>query len=146
MKAFVSDSTRRSPRRESRCRSIVVLGMPLFRDQLRVAYPTMLDFPAPVLQAYPKETVVAEKLEALTALGVLNSRMKDYYDLALLSRMYPFERRHKRMQSPRPFATEEQQLRPSQLASLRRTTTIQQEPSNGAHSCVGADSTKRLAT
>ena len=56
-----------------------------------VAYPTMLDFPAPVLQAYPKETVVAEKLEALTALGVLNSRMKDYYDLALLSRMYPFE-------------------------------------------------------
>src|SRR5262249_30306520 len=47
--------------------------------------------PAPVLQAYPRETVVAEKLEALTALGVLNSRMKDYYDLALLSRMYPFE-------------------------------------------------------
>jgi predicted nucleotidyltransferase component of viral defense system len=56
-----------------------------------VEYPTMLDFPAPVLQAYPRETVVAEKLEALTALGVLNSRMKDYYDLALLSRMYPFE-------------------------------------------------------
>ena len=30
---------------------------------------------------YPKETVVAEKLEALTALGLLNSRMKDFYDL-----------------------------------------------------------------
>lgn len=56
-----------------------------------IEYPTLLDFPAPVLQAYPRETVVAEKLEALTALGVLNSRMKDYYDLALLSRMYPFE-------------------------------------------------------
>ena len=56
-----------------------------------VEYPTILDFPAPVLRAYPKETVVAEKLEALTALGLLNSRMKDYYDLALLSRMYPFE-------------------------------------------------------
>jgi hypothetical protein len=55
-----------------------------------VEYPTMLDFPAPVLRAYPKETVIAEKLEALTALGLLNSRMKDYYDLALLSRMYPF--------------------------------------------------------
>jgi len=51
----------------------------------------LLDFPAPVLRAYPKETVVAEKLEALTALGLLNSRMKDFYDLALLSRMYPFE-------------------------------------------------------
>ena len=56
-----------------------------------VEYPTMLDFPAPVLQAYPRETVIAEKLEALTKLGLLNSRMKDYYDLALLSRMYSFE-------------------------------------------------------
>jgi predicted nucleotidyltransferase component of viral defense system len=56
-----------------------------------VVYPTMLDFPAPVLRAYPKETVIAEKLEAITVLGLLNSRMKDYYDLALLSRMYPFD-------------------------------------------------------
>jgi len=54
-----------------------------------IEYPSLLDFPAPVLRAYPKETVVAEKLEALTALGLLNSRMKDFYDLALLSRMYP---------------------------------------------------------
>jgi hypothetical protein len=53
-----------------------------------IEYPSLLDFPAPVLRAYPKETVVAEKLEALTVLGLLNSRMKDFYDLALLSRMY----------------------------------------------------------
>lgn len=59
-----------------------------------IEYPSLLDFPAPVLRAYPKETVVAEKLEALTALGLLNSRMKDFYDLALLSRMYPFEGEH----------------------------------------------------
>jgi len=57
----------------------------------QVEYPTLLDFPAPVLQAYSRETVIAEKLEALTKLGLLNSRMKDYYDLALLSRMYSFE-------------------------------------------------------
>ena len=56
-----------------------------------IQYPTLLDFPAPVLQAYPRETVIAEKLEALTKLGLLNSRMKDYYDLALLSRMYSFK-------------------------------------------------------
>jgi predicted nucleotidyltransferase component of viral defense system len=56
-----------------------------------IEYPSLLDFPAPVLRAYPKETVVAEKLEALTALGLLNSRLKDFYDVALLSRMYPFE-------------------------------------------------------
>jgi predicted nucleotidyltransferase component of viral defense system len=58
-----------------------------------VRYPTLLEFPPPVLAAYPKETVVAEKLEALTALGILNSRMKDYYDLALLSRIFPFDGR-----------------------------------------------------
>ena len=61
------------------------------RGPIKVEYPTLLDFPAPVLNAYPRETVVAEKLEALTALGLLNSRMKDYYDLALLARMYSFE-------------------------------------------------------
>lgn len=56
-----------------------------------VEYPAMLEFPPPVLLAYQKETVVAEKLEALTVLGMLNSRIKDYYDLALLARLYPFE-------------------------------------------------------
>lgn len=55
-----------------------------------VQYPTLLDLPAPVLQAYSRETVIAEKLEALTTLGMLNSRVKDYYDLAILSRLYSF--------------------------------------------------------
>ncbi len=39
-----------------------------------ITYPTLLDFPAPVLCAYSKEAVIAEKLEALTVLGLLNSR------------------------------------------------------------------------
>ena len=56
-----------------------------------VEYPALLEFPPPVLRAYPKETVVAEKLEALTMLGLLNSRLKDYYDIALLARLYPFD-------------------------------------------------------
>lgn len=56
-----------------------------------VEYPAMLEFPPPLLRAYPKETVVAEKLEALTVLGMLNSRIKDYYDLAMLARLYSFE-------------------------------------------------------
>jgi predicted nucleotidyltransferase component of viral defense system len=58
---------------------------------VQIVYPAMLEFPPPVLRAYPKESVVAEKLEALTVLGMLNSRLKDYYDLALLARLYPFE-------------------------------------------------------
>ena len=58
---------------------------------VEVEYPALLEFPPPMLMAYPKETVVAEKLEALTVLGLLNSRIKDYYDLALLSRLYAFD-------------------------------------------------------
>lgn len=60
-------------------------------NAIQIEYPTLLEFPSPVLLAYSKETVVAEKLEALTTLGTLNSRMKDYYDLWALSRLYGFE-------------------------------------------------------
>jgi predicted nucleotidyltransferase component of viral defense system len=49
-------------------------------------YPTILDFPAPVLSGYSRETVMAEKLQALTQLRMSNTRMKDYFDLWLLSR------------------------------------------------------------
>jgi Nucleotidyl transferase AbiEii toxin, Type IV TA system len=58
---------------------------------IEIAYPTLLEFSPPVLRAYPKETVVAEKLEAVTALEMLNSRMKDFFDLWALSRMYSFD-------------------------------------------------------
>lgn len=51
----------------------------------KLSYPTMLDFPAPVLLGYSRETAIAEKLQALVQLRMLNSRMKDYYDLWLLS-------------------------------------------------------------
>ena len=54
-------------------------------------YPVILNFPAPVLLGYPRETVIAEKLQALTMLGILNSRLKDYFDIWLLSHVYSFE-------------------------------------------------------
>lgn len=59
-------------------------------EPVEVDYPTLLDFPAPILRGYPRETVVSEKIEALATLGLLNSRLKDYYDIALLARTYPF--------------------------------------------------------
>jgi len=46
-----------------------------------VDYPVLLDAPTPKLRAYPVETVIAEKLHAMTVLGLNNSRMKDFYDL-----------------------------------------------------------------
>lgn len=53
-----------------------------------VEFPPLLDFPAPRLGAYPRETVVAEKLEAVVQLGMSNSRMKDFHDLAVLARNF----------------------------------------------------------
>lgn len=57
-----------------------------------VTYPTLLaDTPAPRLRAYPRETVVAEKLEAMIVLGMRNSRLKDYFDLWVLLRQGGFD-------------------------------------------------------
>ncbi len=53
-------------------------------------YPTLLAFPAPQLRTYPRETVVAEKFQAMVYLGTLNSRMKDFYDIWLLARQFNF--------------------------------------------------------
>jgi len=55
-------------------------------------YPVILDdMPQPQLRVYPRYTVVAEKLEAIVKLGILNSRMKDYFDLWVLSRHSDFD-------------------------------------------------------
>ena len=59
-------------------------------EATEATFPSLLDAPPPVLRAYPKETVVAEKLQAMVALGILNSRMKDFYDLWHLARREAF--------------------------------------------------------
>jgi len=53
--------------------------------------PTMLNSPAPRLLCYSRESSIAEKLEAMVKLGMLNSRMKDFYDIWLLSRQFDFD-------------------------------------------------------
>ncbi len=55
-------------------------------------FPTLLDFPAPELLAYPREAVVAEKLEAMVVLGDRNSRIKDFFDLHHLASCFEFDR------------------------------------------------------
>lgn len=55
-------------------------------------FPTLLDgMPSPHVRAYTLETVVAEKVEAMVSLGMLNSRMKDFFDVALLARRTSFD-------------------------------------------------------
>ncbi|HVS10687.1 MAG TPA: nucleotidyl transferase AbiEii/AbiGii toxin family protein [Planctomycetota bacterium] len=56
-----------------------------------VEYPTLLDTPPPVIRAYPKEAVVAEKLHAMVVLGERNSRLKDFYDLYVLASSFAFD-------------------------------------------------------
>ncbi|MDO8527253.1 MAG: nucleotidyl transferase AbiEii/AbiGii toxin family protein [Deltaproteobacteria bacterium] len=56
-----------------------------FPAPIAFEYPTLLDFPAPHLKAYCWETVIAEKFEAMIKLHTLNSRLKDFYDIAYLA-------------------------------------------------------------
>ncbi len=60
-------------------------------EAIEIEYPTLLEAPAPILRAYPPETVVAEKTEAIVSLGIANSRMKDFYDLWIIAQTFTFE-------------------------------------------------------
>jgi predicted nucleotidyltransferase component of viral defense system len=54
------------------------------------SYPTLLDLPAPIIRSYSMESAIAEKFEAMVKRGVMNSRMKDFWDIWLLSRQFDF--------------------------------------------------------
>ncbi len=51
-------------------------------------FPTLLDYPEPVIRTYPPETVIAEKFQALVDLGMTNSRLKDFYDIHFLTKHF----------------------------------------------------------
>ena len=55
------------------------------------AVPSLPGMEPPQVLAYPRETVVAEKLHAMVVLDISNTRMKDFYDLWFLSRSWPFQ-------------------------------------------------------
>jgi len=57
----------------------------------RVTLETILDFPAPVLRAYPMPTVIAEKVHAMVSLGFRNSRMKDLLDVSILAERFDMD-------------------------------------------------------
>lgn len=66
-------------------------GDRVYPDPSRQRLPSLLDFPEPELYCYSRESVIAEKFEAMIKLGTLNSRMKDFYDIWMLSRQYDFQ-------------------------------------------------------
>ena len=56
-----------------------------------IELPSLLDLPPPRLLGYPPETSIAEKLETIVSLGVLNSRLRGYFDILALSKRLSFE-------------------------------------------------------
>jgi hypothetical protein len=63
-----------------------ILGQPDERE-----LPSMLGFPPPVMRCYPLESVIAEKLQVIASLGLVNSRLKDYYDIWIIARDRSFD-------------------------------------------------------
>ena len=68
----------------------VGFGDPIFPFPSWLEFPTLLDFPAARIKCYTPESSIAEKFQAMVNLGELNSRMKDFYDIWLLSRQHEF--------------------------------------------------------
>lgn len=56
-----------------------------------IDYPTLLDLPAPIILVYSKESIIAEKFQAIVNLGYANTRMKDFYDIYVLLNTYDFD-------------------------------------------------------
>lgn len=54
-------------------------------------FPTLLGHDSPRMRTYPQETSIAEKLEVIASIGLVNSRMKDYYDILIMSRRFSFD-------------------------------------------------------
>jgi hypothetical protein len=63
---------------------------PLSQGREQIEYPVLLDMPMPKLRGYARETVITEKFQAMVAFGRTNSRMKDFYDIWILSRTFHF--------------------------------------------------------
>ncbi len=62
-------------------------------SSIKMELPVILDTETPVLSVYSKESIIAEKLDAIITLGELNSRFKDYYDIYKLLTTTTFDKR-----------------------------------------------------
>lgn len=60
-------------------------------EPVEISFPSLLNMPLPKLRGYRMETSISEKYQALVSLGILNSRMKDYFDFWFLGHHFPFD-------------------------------------------------------
>lgn len=115
----------------ARVRVVVDIG---FGDAIEpgledLALPVLLDLPAPRLRAYARETVVAEKFQAMVALGRANTRLKDFYDIWVLARSYEF--------------ADDRLARAIAATFRRRDTTIPAEPPEALTAAFSEDPLKQ---
>jgi hypothetical protein len=94
-----------------------------------IELPVLLNQPAPNLRAYPPETVIAEKFQAMVALGLASSRLKDFYDIWILAQTYDFKDDRLAQAIAATFA--------------RRKTEIPVERPDGLIAAFAADPTKQ---
>jgi len=84
-------------------------------------YPVLLNGAVPRVRVYPRYTVVAEKFQVMVARGLLNSRLKDYYDLWLLTECFDFDKEILRGAVERTFARRETIIPPVLPESLTKS-------------------------
>jgi len=94
-----------------------------------IEFPSILNMPSATLKSYSRETVVAEKIEAIVSLGIANSRMKDFFDVYKLSQDFSFDRETLRAAIESTFA--------------RRKTAIPEETAQVFTKEFSDDPTKR---
>lgn len=69
-------------------------GDAIYPAPQHIDYPNLIELKGlktSILLAYNLETVIAEKLQAMTILGTSNSRAKDFYDIFLISQKQSFD-------------------------------------------------------
>lgn len=57
----------------------------------KIDYPNLLGLSVASIKCYPRETVIAEKFQAMCNLGMANSRLKDFYDVWFLAMNFAFD-------------------------------------------------------
>lgn len=91
-------------------------GDEVFPEPERNDFPVILDSPVPRIFCYSRESVIAEKFHVMVKLGMINSRMKDFYDIWLLSRLFTFDRQTLEKAIRLTFEHREQKMPPVIIA------------------------------
>jgi hypothetical protein len=102
------------------------------------------DMPMPRLRVYPRYTVIAEKLHAIVSLGITNSRMKDFFDLWILTRHSELDATILRQAvTATSHVAAMRCLQALRSACLTSSPRMRQSRFNGAHSLAETNSKRR---